>query len=70
MQPMEGEKPQLSRKRITVEQNGEVSGVVQHIWATFGLVAFKTIFNSFGAVSIFRDLWLTTRDRRKNFEWL
>ena len=44
--------------------------VVQHIWGAFGLVAFKVILRSFRALSIFRNLGLMIRDRRKHFEWL
>ncbi len=43
--------------------------VFQHIWGTFGLVAFKVILRSFGALSIFRNLGLMI-DTRKHFEWL
>ena len=42
---------------------------IQHIWGTFGLVAFKVILRSFAALLIFRNLGLMIRDR-KHFEWL
>ena len=44
--------------------------VFQDIRGTFGLVAFKVILRSFGALAIFRNLGLMIRDRRKLFEWL
>ncbi len=44
--------------------------VVQHIQGTFGLLAFKVILGSFGALAIFCNLGLMMRDRRKHFEWL
>ena len=44
--------------------------VVQHIWGTFSLVAFKVILRSFGRLSMFRNLGLMIRDMRKYFEWL
>ena len=44
--------------------------VVQHIRGTFGLVVFKVMLRSFGALSIFRNLDLMIRDRRKHFGWL
>ncbi len=44
--------------------------IVQHIWGTFGLVPVKVISRSFGVLSIFRNLDLMIRDRRKHFEWL
>ncbi len=44
--------------------------LVQHIWGTFSLVALKVNLRSFGALSIFRNLGLMIRGRRKYFEWL
>ncbi len=44
--------------------------VVQHIRGTFGLLAFKVILGSFGALAIFRKLGLMITDRRIHFEWL
>ena len=44
--------------------------VIQHIRGTFGLLAFKVILRSFGALAIFRNLGLMIRDRRIHFEWL
>ena len=43
--------------------------VVQNIWATFGLVAFKVILRPFVGFSIFRNLGLMVRDKRKHFKW-
>ena len=43
--------------------------VIQHIRGTFGLLAFKVILRSFGALAIFRDLSVMIRDRI-HFEWL
>ncbi len=40
--------------------------VHHHIWGTFGLVAFKVILMSFGALSIFRNLGLRIRDGREH----
>ncbi len=37
---------------------------------TFGLLAFKVILGSFGALAIFRNLGPMIRDRRIHFEWL
>ncbi len=46
--------------------------VLQHTWGTFGLVPFKVILKSFGALLSFRNLglYIMIRDRRKHFEWL
>ncbi len=46
--------------------------VVQHILygVTFGLVAFKVILRSLGALSIFHNMGLMIRDRRKHVESL
>ena len=44
--------------------------VIKHTWDSFGLIAFKVILRSFGALSNFRDLDLMIRDRRKHYEWL
>ena len=44
--------------------------LVQHIRGTFGLLAFKFILRSFGALAIFCKLGLMTTDRRIHFEWL
>ena len=43
--------------------------VLQHIWGTFRLVAFKVILRSFGALTIFRNYGLMIRGRRNHFEW-
>ncbi len=43
--------------------------VVQHIRGTFGLLAFKVILRSLGALVIFNNLGLMIRDRRIHFEW-
>ena len=43
---------------------------IQHIRGTVGLLAFKVIFRSFGALAIFRNLGLMIRYRRIHFEWL
>ncbi len=37
--------------------------VVQYIWGIFGLVAFKVILRSFGALSMFRNLGQIIRNR-------
>ncbi len=44
--------------------------LIQHIRGSFGLLAFKVILGSFGALAIFRNLGLMIRDRRIHFEWL
>ncbi len=44
--------------------------VNQHIRGTFGLLAFKVFFRSFGAFAIFRNLDLMVGGRRIHFEWL
>ncbi len=60
----------MSDCRANLSENGHSQVVVQHIWGTFDLVAFNVILRSFGALSIFRNLGLMIRDRRKHFEWL
>ncbi len=47
-----------SDRRATWSEIWDLRVVVQHIWGTFGLVAFKVILRSFGALSIFRNLGL------------
>ena len=59
-----------SNRRANLSEIWDSRVVVQHIWGTFGLVAFKVILRSFGALSIFRNLGLMIRDMRKHFEWL
>ena len=67
------QKPQLSGKRATSRAKGSENldwrVVVQHtnIRCTFGLVAFKFIMRSFGAIWIFRTLG-HKRNRRKHFD--
>ena len=41
--------------------------VYQHIWGTFGLVAFKVILGSFGALSIFHNLGPNDKREEKPF---
>ena len=44
--------------------------VTQHILGTLGILAFKVILGSFGALASFRNLGLMIRDKKKHFEWL
>ncbi len=72
--PMEKSKTSIiwttSDRRAKRSEIWESWVVFQHMWGTFGPVAFKVILRSFGAHSIFRNLRLMIRDGRKYLEWL
>ena len=44
--------------------------VIEHIRGTFGLLAFRVILGSFGALAVFHNLGLMIRDSRIHLEWL
>ncbi len=52
---------EMSNHRAKWNQIWDSLVVVQHIWGTLALVAFKVIKRSFSALAIFRNLGLMMR---------
>ncbi len=61
---------EMSSRRAKRSEIWDSWVLIQHIRGTFGLLAFKVILRSFGALAIFRNLGLMIRDRGIHFEWL
>ena len=59
----------MSDRRATRSEIWDWWVAIQHIIGIFGLLAFKVILRSFGALAIFCNLDLMIRDRI-HFEWL
>ncbi len=57
----------MSDRRVKRREIWDSWVVIQHIWGTFVLLAFKVILGSYSALAIFGNLGLMIRYRRKHF---